>query len=349
MAHSAHVEVKVDNRRYVEVLPLQRGAERDLNVTTIAENQRRARIELAVRDERGAVSRQPLTEVELRNLPAGLGRRPRITLRSQISDRGIALFTVSVEGREVASRRVRVTRWLPTRPVVWILPLAVLVLALLGWLGFRLASGAPLLPFAGAAAVQTSVPAPSEGADPGDGERADTADPDTAEADNAGSGPAAGAEAPGADTAGADAAAADAADAADADADDGSEEPAVAAVTEEWTVYFLPDDPRLLPAAQSVLDDALERVDALLEGSEAGIRRIEIVGHTALAGTESGRFELSRERARNVWSYLRAQGLPPAEERLIEGVAGQDPVTRDPEEQQLNRRVELTVDVLSRE
>ena len=70
---------------------------------------------------------------------------------------------------------------------------------------------------------------------------------------------------------------------------------------------------------------------------------MSITGHTALAGTERGRYDLSEQRARTVYRYLQTAGWDAAGEVLVRGVGGEAPVTRDPERQELNRRVEIEV------
>jgi outer membrane protein OmpA-like peptidoglycan-associated protein len=106
-----------------------------------------------------------------------------------------------------------------------------------------------------------------------------------------------------------------------------------------WTVYFLPDSPVLTPQTRSSLDRVAEELSRLPE--EATVR---IVGHTALAGTEQGRIGLSRDRARNVYRYLQEQGWTPRQEVTVRGVGGNEPVTRDPDRQEQNRRVEIRVE-----
>ena len=135
MRHPATLQVNVDHGHYVNVVELQRGRAYDLELTTIAVNQRRARIELAVSVDGG---RESLTSVELTNLPTNLGRKPRIVLETAVSRRGSLELSFVVEGRRVTTRRVSVRKWLPTRHALWLVPLAVVAAALLVWLGLRL-------------------------------------------------------------------------------------------------------------------------------------------------------------------------------------------------------------------
>lgn len=102
------------------------------------------------------------------------------------------------------------------------------------------------------------------------------------------------------------------------------------------TIYFLPDDSSLTTGAVRVLEGLITTL-----GNETGWR-FEITGHCALAGTERGRIDLSRMRAEEVYSYLTDAGITSVAAPEIEGVGGSDPVTRNPDLQHLNRRVEIT-------
>jgi outer membrane protein OmpA-like peptidoglycan-associated protein len=212
-----------------------------------------------------------------------------------------------VEGRRVTTRTVSVRRWLPTRHALWLAPLAVLVAALLVWLGLRLfaPNDSPM-----------AVPVPE--------------------------GPAATEDA----TAVADQGAGRAVDGAAGPAADRAEEeppaPDVEAVSREWTVYFRPDDPTLTETTMTRLGDIIDTIRDLT-GDERGIAELRLVGHCALAGTEAGRVELSQARAGNVWRFLRQNGFGQPDELTVTGVGGQQPVTRDEEQQHLNRRVEISV------
>ncbi|NBC29544.1 MAG: hypothetical protein GVY29_06080, partial [Spirochaetes bacterium] len=135
MRDPATLQVNVDHGHYVDVVELQRGRAYDLELTTIAVNQRRARIELAVSVGGG---RESLTTVELTDLPTNLGRRPRIVLETAVSRQGSLELSFVVEGRRVTTRRVSVRKWLPTRHALWLVPLALVAAALLVWLGLRL-------------------------------------------------------------------------------------------------------------------------------------------------------------------------------------------------------------------
>ena len=343
MRHPATLQVNVDHGHYVNVVELQRGRAYDLELTTIAVNQRRARIELAVSVDGG---RESLTSVELTNLPTNLGRKPRIVLETAVSRRGSLELSFVVEGRRVTTRRVSVRKWLPTRHALWLVPLAVVAAALLVWLGLRLfAVDAPPMAVPSGDGPVVTEGAGREGgqAEGGGGETTAGDQPSEAES-SAAEGAAAGGEttAGGESAAGeGSAGAADAGDAADAGEQPG---PEATAVTRDWTVYFRPDDPTLTEEAREALRELIESIQGLV-GEERGIASLRLVGHCALAGTEAGRVELSQSRAGNVWRFLRQNGIGQPDELVVRGVGGRNPVTRSEEQQYLNRRVEIAVEL----
>ncbi len=107
------------------------------------------------------------------------------------------------------------------------------------------------------------------------------------------------------------------------------------ALEPRYVVYFQPDSAVLTPAAQG----ELSRVRRGLEVES--VEALRIVGHTALAGSEAGRVELSWDRARAVQAYLSEAGLKVVDQAQIIGRGGAEPVVRERERQHLNRRVEI--------
>ncbi|MFW5827687.1 MAG: OmpA family protein, partial [Alkalispirochaeta sp.] len=103
------------------------------------------------------------------------------------------------------------------------------------------------------------------------------------------------------------------------------------------SIYFEPNRTRLTEAARRELDEV---VAVLREHPEAPV---SIVGHTALYGTEDGRLEISQGRAQAVAAYLRSLGWEAQTEPSIAWVGSQNPVTREQDEQERNRRVEITI------
>lgn len=105
---------------------------------------------------------------------------------------------------------------------------------------------------------------------------------------------------------------------------------AIAILPPPITLYFSPDSAILDSSGRRILDDLVSLLP------EMAVLSIE--GHCAEYGTERGQKALSLLRARNVAEYLRP-GLPAGVILELNGFGIEDPATRDPERQDLNRRV----------
>lgn len=105
----------------------------------------------------------------------------------------------------------------------------------------------------------------------------------------------------------------------------------------EDTIYFLPDSSSLTPAAEAKLRTLLP---LLRENPEL---EIEISGYCAPMGSEQGRVKLSLERAWRVHDFLTASGWKPDITAKLNGAGSRNAVTRNPEMQHLNRRVEILI------
>ena len=321
MTNRAALEITVDHQHHVTLLQLQRKAEADVPVTTIAENQRRARIELTVYD---GTRRERLSVVELTSLPQNLNRRARITIHARVTRGRAVELNVEVEGRILESRRISVSPWLPRRTGVWLVP-ALAVAVVVAVVGLAL-----LRPSAGTGnASLREEDRPREEAQRDavtPGEQMESAD---ADGEPGGSG---GESASSSDSS------AEAAPEAAARADEQA-----ADVSQKWTVYFRPNDPRLTTETQAALDALIPTLRRRINSdqTEAQSVSLRINGHCAIAGSEAGRLELSRQRAENVWAYLEDQGVPEAEELTVRGFGAWQTLTRDPDNQDANRRVEI--------
>lgn len=104
---------------------------------------------------------------------------------------------------------------------------------------------------------------------------------------------------------------------------------------ERQGVLFLPDSPELTALAK-------ERLNQIpLREEDKTLTLLQIRGHCALWGTEAGRQKLSVERAEAVAGYLADRGARILPETIIEGLGATEPLTRDPDNQEINRRVEI--------
>ncbi len=90
-------------------------------------------------------------------------------------------------------------------------------------------------------------------------------------------------------------------------------------------------------------NNQLEQVKLLLENLPRN--NLLISGHTALAGSEGGRQELSEQRAQVVADYLAREGIRGQDEMQILGFGASDPLAPNTTEANMakNRRVEITV------
>ncbi len=104
-------------------------------------------------------------------------------------------------------------------------------------------------------------------------------------------------------------------------------------------IQFSPNSSRLLDKEKIKLDQIAEIL------CEYPDRDILVEGHTAMAGTASGRQKLSEDRARAVADYLLSIGCKKEEQVIMRGYGAERPVADNSTEagMQKNRRVEITI------
>ncbi len=104
-------------------------------------------------------------------------------------------------------------------------------------------------------------------------------------------------------------------------------------------ILFPPDSPLLRASEKEKLDGIAEILRRYPE------RDILISGHTALAGTEAGRMQLSQERAAAVAGYLLELGVRDRDQMILRGFGATVPVADNATEagRRRNRRVEITI------
>lgn len=100
-------------------------------------------------------------------------------------------------------------------------------------------------------------------------------------------------------------------------------------------VYFRADSARITPTAVQELRDFA----AGLPDMPAVFSRIS--GHAALAGPPRGRLPLSRQRAEAVSAALLTSGVEFGADVQVRGFGAEQPLTRNPQLQDNNRRVEV--------
>lgn len=104
-------------------------------------------------------------------------------------------------------------------------------------------------------------------------------------------------------------------------------------------IQFLPDSAVLVMEEK----EKLKRIAKILKKYPE--RDILITGHTALAGTASGRKKLSEERAMAVGEFLLSLGIRNREQIVTRGMGGEVPIADNATEEgrKKNRRVEITI------
>ena len=104
-------------------------------------------------------------------------------------------------------------------------------------------------------------------------------------------------------------------------------------------IQFAPDSAILRASERPKLDKIAE---ILMRYAD---RDISVGGHTALAGTASGRLQLSLERAQAVADYFLSQNVRSPDRMVIRGYGAEQPVAdnRTEEGMRKNRRVEITI------
>lgn len=323
----AQLAVQIEHRDLVRVLEIERESQGSLDLTTMRRDQRKAVIEIFLVD---GPDQRMVASFVVPSLPHIEGRKPLIQLKGAVDGKK-ARLRLFVENRLVDTQEVDVRKVLPGRgilPVV-VAALILLLLARGSYLLFFRETGVPRQPEESVSRVQpeepgeppaTSDPAPETTAPeprPPETPAAGTNTPAPQRAPESRPSPAPETTAPATPSPGE------------------TPQPTIAAVEPRYVVYFQPNSAVLTPAAQ----EELSRVRRSLQREPAD--RLRIVGHTALAGSEAGRIELSWDRARAVQAYLSEGGLEVVDQAQIIGRGGEEPVVRETELQHLNRRVEI--------
>jgi outer membrane protein OmpA-like peptidoglycan-associated protein len=104
-------------------------------------------------------------------------------------------------------------------------------------------------------------------------------------------------------------------------------------------IQFAPDSTILSQAEKTKLDAVAE---VLMKYPE---RDILVGGHTALAGSAAGRYQISKERAASVAEYLISKNVRPRERIIVLGYGADDPIADNTTTagMERNRRVEIII------
>ncbi len=313
------VQIHHPRLSHAGIFRLNKPQRRTRRLVTISPGQTEANVEIRLLEGRKKSTLEVTRSLHtffLKDLPAEADRRTEILLEAEYDGRATATLSVLVAG--VPRESVRLTLGRERRGWLLVAAAAVLMLA---------AGGLGLLLFS----PDREETALSVG----------EADRSGAEDESAGDPGGAAVEAAEESAAADEREAADERTAAEGDngeAGEGEEREPGPPPRQEFVVYFTPDDTVLTREAEA----RLEGVAAALAESGADTP-VRIVGHTALFGTEEGRASISRGRAEAVYEYLTALGWRPEVAPTVAWEASREPVTREREEQELNRRVEIEI------
>lgn len=366
-----YLAVEIEHSKYARFLSLEGRDRRSSNLTTLVDKQRRAEVKIFIVVDG---KKELLHNFKVTSLPPQRAGEPRLLLSGNFDGNHTVRLALKINGKPYASQDLQVRRYLRRRRGGLIAGLlaAACVLVLLLWLLLRGCSAEKTLPSAEPsretsspkiASPETASPAAGDKTGPTDtGMGTDTDAPAKSSSGSTGSASEAASKSPASDrgSSSSDSAPVSSADsetdkrsvsvsdtvvspaattsqeeeaAQKTNASEGRQPP----ILESGTIYFEPDTSFLTPAAKEKLAKLAMELRPY-EGPQVRIR-----GHCALYGTERGRIELSRQRAREAYSYLREAGWRPQSPPKITGMGGKEPVTTDEHRQYLNRRVEVLI------
>ncbi len=117
--------------------------------------------------------------------------------------------------------------------------------------------------------------------------------------------------------------------------------PVTIVIDKQLTVNFLPDNADLTAEARNKIIEFVKQLPTG-DNTDLDMIQIDITGHCARFGTESGRVELSEARAANTREFLLSIWKVPTDAK-IEGYGAARPVTMEKDKQYLNRRAEIHI------
>ncbi len=320
------IGVEIENRHLVELCVLQGKTEGLLKLTTLKPKQRRASIKVFLVRHYSKVC---ITEFRLQNLDRDPKRNPAIDLSAEYNGRFTLRFTLILNGKVYETRTISLATYMPQQVFLRrILPPAAAGVAVLVFVLFFLprmresdmGKDVQALPSARQARneeQEKEEPPAGPFRDTNGGDTQETGTPPGPPQEPAGT-PTAVEESP-----------------APGSQQTRREEGDRIVRFDTVTVYFEPDKAVLTPETRNILSET-----AVLLNEYGG--PVKISGHCASYGTEAGRMELSRRRAKVVYNYLLDCGWEPEQKPHIEGYGSTAPAVEESDKQHLNRRVEIS-------
>ncbi|MDA3940689.1 MAG: OmpA family protein [Spirochaetia bacterium] len=105
-----------------------------------------------------------------------------------------------------------------------------------------------------------------------------------------------------------------------------------------YITYFTPNNTSIQKDTALILKDLAQKLKNMPDAT------VEISGYCAMTGTEEGRERLSKERAYNVFYFLKNERWIPGTEPVIKWFGGSRPVTYNENEIYKNSRVEIKIE-----
>lgn len=312
------IGIEIEHTKYALLLDTADKAEGFLDLTTLADNQKRVLVRIFLFTER---EKQMIGEIEIDNIPPAPAGTPRLHCTGRIEEGRFLVMEIYKNGRKAASSRTDLKEFRKKGgKKLWLIPVILAgatgaVLAILLAAGLLSGGNARELPVQ---PVETVKPAVSTETAPasreektGDARQIGTAEAGITETDT--------------------------------EQEPVEEQPRPVEqpeppLIETETVYFAPESWALLPQYQTFLTALFNRI----QNGGGNITAIE--GHCALYDTEESRATLSRDRAQAVAEFLFLQGLSRENPPIVRGYGGTRPVTTEKNRQELNRRVEIIVE-----
>lgn len=318
----AFIAIEIENSTLAPFLDLEKGkASKKVHLTTMVDNQRRAFVKVFLVMPGKKVL---LKEFDLTHLPPKPAGPPRFVLQCVYDGGYFLTVELQVDGKPFGSERISLKAYLRRRRFLPLLLAAAAAAALLAALlllprGCGRAAGTaeeqPVSRTAVSASrpvekpeTPTATPAPAPKPEPATPPPPPASEPEPAAPVPVNS----------------------------ETASEAAADPAVEKVSRELVIYFLPNDTSLTGEAERQLAGFADAISGWRSVS------LTIEGHCALSGTGEGREELSRERAEKSAAFLVRTGAAAASSIRTAWYAGERPVTRDPDRQELNRRVEIS-------
>ncbi|MDC7227211.1 MAG: OmpA family protein [Spirochaetales bacterium] len=295
--------VEIDNSRVVWIWDSEHSSTRPIKLTTVSENQNKAEIKFYLKKDG---SRYYLMSESITDLPAMHAGEPSINIKPRVSDKTFH-YDILLNGKRVRSGSHGLRKYLRSKApfITAAVSAAVIILILLAVFLFI-----PMLRSSGKTQPAANTPSAAN-------------TPTARETPPVNIITSGSAESP--------------------EVEESPPETVFieSEITDRHAVYFKPDSAELTADAISGLRDFIGKLPGEGDFEEAEFE-LEIRGHCAKYGTEEGRAELSRDRALNVYSFLKSDWNIEADS-FVSGAGAAEPVSLRRDEQHLNRRVDINI------